>query len=116
MSISVIFKPIAGASLLRKKRHELQLQQKNYRNGNFIGHPEEQLELIENVQNVVREVKAAQARRWEPSSETVSRSLTARNSWIARREVVCSEIGSSHYEHVLTRLEERAHWATLGLI
>lgn len=116
MSTSVIFKPIAGAALLRKKSRELQLERKNYQKGEFVGHPEEQLELIENLQAAVREVEDAQTRKWEPSTETISKAVSARNSWVSRRDLMLSELGTHHYEHVLKRLEERAHWAILGLI
>lgn len=116
MSASVVFKPVTGAMLLRKKRRELQVEKKNYQAGEFIGHPEEQLELIEKLQGTVDEVEAARARGWEPSSGVIEKAMRIRNGWVLNRDMVCSEVSSHHYEYVLEKLEERVHWAILGLI
>jgi hypothetical protein len=86
---------------------------KDYREGNFSGHPDEQLELIDGYLDMVRLLNIAQKRNWKVDD---NKTIATRESLEWWKTHTIYNVGTDRYNEGVINHQNMVKWAEAGLI
>ena len=81
MSFSFGRKNREGETLLQESRTRAKRARQDYKDGNFSGHPEDQLDMIANLELYAEDVAAAKARGWTADEKTIAAAVEEIEWW-----------------------------------
>jgi len=102
-----------GIKLLKDYQKKLAKAEADYKAGSFSGHPDEQLELIDDYRSWVDSIEAARARGWSVDSAAVEKAYTS-FEWFLENTPL--KEGTVPYQVATSSYLETISWAESGLI